>query len=695
MKLFLPGAKRLPVDAFVIRRFVLTSCALLLYLPLFAQTADTSHKFNSDTTKTHRLKEVVIRSERLSIRNISASPVQVLQGAELEKLNSFSVADAIRFFSGVQIKDYGGIGGLKTVNVRSLGTNHVAVFYDGVEFGNSQNGQVDLGKFSLDNIQQITLYNAQKSNVFQPARGYASGSSIYLTARQPVFKDSSRSEGKVSLKAGSFGLIDPSLFWQYKISDNVYSTFSAELTNANGRYKFRSTDGGYDTTAVRHNADISAQRVEAGLNGKLNDSSAWDVKGYLYNSDRGLPAAVVRHNFTSTQREWDRNIFFQASYKRALGKRDSLMLSAKYSNDYTRYLDPNITNTRGLLEDKYYEHEYYFSAANKYRINSFWDIDISADYQVNTLNASENDTTQYRFVKPVRHTLLTVIATDVHFKRFDVQGSLLGTFVNDTVDTLTAAGRKTEYTPAVLFSWQPTANPDLRIRGFYKDIFRLPTFNDLYFTFVGNSFLKPEFTKQYDLGLTYNKTFHNQALVYLAVQTDAYYNTVKDKIVAIPGQNLARWTMYNLGKVDIKGLDIDAQATWQLSADVLLNTGITYTYQKAIDVTDATEVNYREQIPYTPVNSGTLLISADWRRFSFNYSFVYTGERYDEKANIPENYLQPWYTHDAGISYATNYYHHKMKFTAEINNVFNQSYDVILDYPMPGRNYRFTISSTF
>lgn len=48
-------------------------------------------------------------------------PAQKLSGEELKTLNSFSVADAIRYFSGVQIKDYGGIGGLKTVNVRSLG----------------------------------------------------------------------------------------------------------------------------------------------------------------------------------------------------------------------------------------------------------------------------------------------------------------------------------------------------------------------------------------------------------------------------------------------------------------------------------------------------------------------------------------------------------------------------------------------
>ncbi|SDD23031.1 Outer membrane cobalamin receptor protein [Mucilaginibacter pineti] len=662
---------------------------------LFAQKADSSKRDN-DTVKTHTLKEVAVRAGRISSRNTSATPLQMLKGAELEKLNSLSVADAIRFFSGVQLKDYGGIGGLKTINVRSLGANHVAVFYDGIEFGNAQNGQVDLGKFSLDNIDEIDLYNAQKSNIFQPAKGFASGSAIYLMAKQPHFEPGTNANGKVSLKAGGMGLVNPSLLLNYKLGDSIYSSLSAELTHANGKYKFRYTNGVYDTTAIRQNGDISAQRVELGLFGKMQDSCKWAVKGYLYNSERGLPRAAVSNRFESDQRQRDRNIFVQSTYNKTFDTRYSLMLSAKYSNDYTSYLDPETTTTRGLLNDKYYEHELYFSAANKYSINSFWDISLAADYQWNKLNATENDSAKYRFVSPRRHTILTVAATDLHFKHFNLQANILGTFVKDNVDTLVAAGKKTAYTPALLFSWQPTDNPDLRIRGFYKSIFRLPTFNDLYYTFIGNSLLRPEYTKQFDVGFTYNKTLHQHTLVYFAVQADAYYNQVRDKIVAIPGQDLERWIMFNLGKVHIKGLEINGQATWQVATSVFINTGISYTHQKAVDVTDPTEPDvYNQQIPYTPVNSGSVLIGAEWKKLSFNYSYIYIGERYDLGAHIPANYVKPFYTHDAGFTYTTNYNKHKLKGTIEINNVLNQYNDVVTNFPLPGRNYRFTISSTF
>lgn len=109
-----------------------------------------------------RIDEVVVTG-KLTFQEVM--PSQKLKGEQLERLNTHSVADALRYFSGLQIKDYGGVGGIKTVNIRSMGTNHLGIYYDGIELGNAQNGQIDLGQFSLDNVQEITLYNGQKSAI--------------------------------------------------------------------------------------------------------------------------------------------------------------------------------------------------------------------------------------------------------------------------------------------------------------------------------------------------------------------------------------------------------------------------------------------------------------------------------------------------------------------------------------------------
>ncbi len=112
------------------------------------------------------LHELVVRGVRQPAELI---PVQRLDGKQLQNLNSQSVADALRYFAGVQIKDYGGVGGIKTANIRSMGTNHTGVVYDGVELGNAQNGQVDLGQLSLDNVEAIAMYYGQKSDILLPA----------------------------------------------------------------------------------------------------------------------------------------------------------------------------------------------------------------------------------------------------------------------------------------------------------------------------------------------------------------------------------------------------------------------------------------------------------------------------------------------------------------------------------------------
>ena len=89
-----------------------------------------------DTIQTHLLETVVVRAPREPDYKRGVIPAQQLSGQELKALSAFSIADALRSFSGVQVKDFGGVGGLKTVNIRSMGTHHVGIFYDGVELSN-------------------------------------------------------------------------------------------------------------------------------------------------------------------------------------------------------------------------------------------------------------------------------------------------------------------------------------------------------------------------------------------------------------------------------------------------------------------------------------------------------------------------------------------------------------------------------
>lgn len=661
-------------------------CNVMYIFTLLALTASSALGQNRLDSLQY-IDEVVITAQT---RQKEVIPVQQLKGEQLQRLSSHNVADALRYFSGIQIKDYGGVGGLKTVNIRSMGTNHVGVFYDGIELGNAQNGQIDLGRFSLDNMESVTLYNGQKSAIFQPAKDFGSAGSIYMQTRTPKFDDKKDYNLKGTFKTGSFGLANPAFLWEQKINEKLSSSLSAEYMYTTGKYKFTyRTKDGYDTTAVRQNGDVNAIRVEGALFGKI-DNGYWRAKGYFYNSERGYPGAIVRNKFTHEDRQWDTNAFAQGSYKKDIGWY-SIMFNGKYAYDYLHYLaDPHKDEALMYTNNHYYQHEAYASLANRFKLFPWWDISLSTDYQFNLLDADLRD-----FVFPRRHTILVAAATAFDFDFLKIQASLLATHVRDNVvlDTI-AAPNKTEWTPTVIASYKPFKYIDLNLRAFYKRIFRMPTLNDLYYTFIGNTNLKPEYTNQYNIGFTYSKQIGGPWLEYIELQADAYYNEVENKIVATPTSNFFRWTMINLGIVEIRGIDAAVQAMWRWNK-FLLSARANYTFQKAQDFTDSESEFYGGQIPYIPWHSGSAAINASYRGWEMNYSFIYTGERYSSTANIPVNYQLPWYTSDFSVAKSLKAGPGELKITLEVNNIFNQQYEVVTCYPMPGINFKGIIQYTY
>lgn len=665
------------------------SSAVCLSCALFPAGGTMSLCAQNRLDSLQRLDEVVVTAKALSKEVI---PVQQLAGAQLQRLGAHSVADAIRYFSGVQIKDYGGVGGLKTVNIRSMGTNHVGVFYDGIELGNAQNGTVDLGRFSLDNMEAVTLYNGQKSALLQPAKDFASAGSIYLQSRTPRFAAGERQHVKSTFKTGSFGVVNPSIVWDRRLNERISSSVSAEYMYTTGRYKFTyRVEDSYDTTAVRRNGDVNAVRLEGGLFGSIK-GGYWRAKTYLYRSERGYPGAVVKNKFSHEDRQWDTNVFVQGSFRKEFSPRYSLLINAKYAYDYLHYLaDPRRDEALMYVNNRYYQHETYVSVANQYALLPVWDVSFSADYQFNLLDADLTD-----FVYPRRHTQLLAVATALRFPSVKMHASLLGTLVQDHVRSeAQGADNRAEWTPTVVVSYHPFSALDLNLRAFYKRIFRMPTLNDLYYTFIGNVDLEPEYTNQYNLGLTYAKEWGDRWLRRLEVQADVYYNEVENKIVAMPTSNFFRWTMVNLGKVEIRGIDLALQTAWQWGKNWYLTGRVNYTYQKAQDFTDPTDAYYGGQIPYIPWHSGSAVLNLNWREWEMNYSFIYTGERYSSRANIPVNYVLPWYTSDFSVSRTQHWGKGDLKLTLEVNNLFNQQYEVVICYPMPGTNFKAIVQYAF
>lgn len=625
-------------------------------------------------------------------------PVQTLAGEELRRLSSNSVADALRYFSGVQVKDYGGVGGIKTVNIRSMGTNHTGVVYDGVALGNAQNGQIDLGQFSLDNMEALSLYNGQKSQILQPARDFGNAGTIYMRTAVPQFKDDETYHARAAVRTGSFDLINPSALVQLKLSRRVSASLSAEWLNSSGKYKFRyrrvnpAGEVAYDTTATRQNGDINATRLEASVFGKTSHGN-WMAKAYNYNSERGIPGAIVNNVWRRGERIWDTNSFIQGHWRATYGRWTTLT-NAKYAFYRTHYV--NNDDKQIKVDNLYRQREVYVSTANQYDIiPGKWEVSASYDFMFNSLDADV-----YDFVRPERYSNLLSAATAVTLGRFKGQASALATFVRDMLEDVQDPPTKHVFTPAVYASYAfvdcktERGSDMLSLRAFYKRSFRMPTFNDLYYADMGNSKLNPERVTQYNVGIVYDHARRHSLLSSIKFSADGYYNKVHDKIVAYPKGQQFRWTMLNLGLVDIRGVDISAAATVTPRRDMDITLRLQYTWQRAIDITNPEDNYYRDQIPYIPHHSGSAIANIAWRRWNLNYSFIYVGERYNQQENIRYNYTQPWYTSDVSLTRDFTLGKVGLRATVEVNNLLSQDYDVIINYPMPKRNYRFTLTVT-
>ena len=654
-----------------------------LFLPIFLFG---QQKQIVDLINSHTIKEITVTEKFKNSENRSTSPLQVLSSKKIEKLNVLQVSDAVKFFSGVLVKDYGGIGGLKTISVRSLGANHTAVSYDGITVTDCQTGQIDIGRFSLDNVEILSLNSGQSDNIFQPARLFASASVLTIQSIKPRFELNKNINGKVSMKIGSFGMINPSFGIEGKINSKLSASFSGEWLSADGKYPYTLINGSSsnDSTSseIRQNTDVKNFRMEGALYGNFSEKEIGYIKTYFYQSERGLPRATILYDAESSakQRIWDNTFFTQAHYEKEFSKTFSFQTNAKYNRGYLKYVDPSVLNSNGKSENTFIQNEYYYSASVLYRAFDGLSFSASTDGALNTLMAD--------FSVPNRLTWLSSVATKYVSNKVLATASLLATVVNEQMNNK-------QLSPYVSCSVKPFENQDFRVRVFYKNIFRLPSFNDLYYSQIGNRNLKPENTNQYNLGLTYTTSLEKW-LPFLSVSIDGYHNDVTNKIVAYPTKNLNVWAMKNLGKVVIDGLDLNAETTIEPCDKIGFNFGTTYTYQRALNVTDPTDKStYNQQLPYTPrvSGSGRLGIETPW--INLNYTVLWSGHRYALFQNYVENRLPAYTDHSISANRSFQIKHSTLTANIEILNIFNQNYAVVKWFPMPGRSFRATVSVKF
>lgn len=646
--------------------------AFLFTIPLI------SNAQGIDTVK--RLEEVTVSGQRTPATLRTAAPTQVLDAEQMEKLGAMQLSDAVKQMAGITLKDYGGVGGIKTVSARGLGSQFSAVTLDGVPVDDSQNGQVDLSRYLLGNAAYVSFSQGQEQSSLLSARAYAAGNTLNMETSEPQFWPGEHTKVKVGSEVGSFGLFSPTLHWEQRWSKKLKSSFWANYLYSRGDYPFslyNSATGRDDEHRdYRKHSAVWMATADGNLFYTHSKGNTLVTKVHYMRGAHELPGRVVLYSQVTPKEYSTEELAFVQTRWRVEREAWKGQLLGKLRYSYDDYTDSTAGND---TYDRYRQGEAFVSGSLSRRLTPWLDIDLAADGDLSHLRST---LTQRNRV--TRTSLSAVAALRFHTQHFELRANALYTDIADRMGDSDSAPAYRRVTPFVSMMYK--VGKGTTLRAFYKQTYRAPNFGELYF-FMLLPELRPEQANQVNLGFT--QSFGNEEGTFCGQLTvDGYYNHVRDKIVAKPSVNIYYWSMENLGIVDILGLD--ATLNFQLSA---VNLQLHYTFQSAQDHTDPSGETldgkaYGYQIVYTPRHSGGGSVRWESRWVNLGASAMVVGHRYSERQNAADNRLPAYCDIALTADRSFNLRLGTLSLRASLQNLLDAQYEIVAAYPMPGRNWR-------
>lgn len=631
----------------------------------------------TDTT-THQIDEVQVIDSRKHHTLTSTAPLHVMDHGEMLRMGVTDMADALHRLPGITLRDYGGAGGMKTVSVRGFGAKHTGVSYDGVMLSECQSGEIDLSRYSLDNVGSLSLVIGDNDDIFIPARQATTPASVNIQTMQ-LSADDRLPHLKAQMKLGSFGYASPFLKYEQNVSEHMAFSALGEYTYAENDYPYTIKNGVETINDRRKNSRMNSGHGELNFLWTISPSDRLSGKVYYYDNDRQLPGQVFYYSNTSRETLRDRNLFGQLMYQKRLSEKLSLKLNGKFNWSASLYDDGMVASQ--ILDANYWQREYYTSACLLYLPSDEWAFDYSVDYAHNNLN-STLDTD----VRPYRNTLLQSATAKYRTHRLTVMGRLLYSLYLNGAKQGASAEDMRRLSPSLSLSY--LLLPNLHVRASYKEIFRAPTFNENYFFHYGSKDLHPERTEQLNVGMTWTGDFGKTSL---QTTFDGYYNIVKDMIVAVPF-NMFVWNCVNVGKVRVLGLDFTLNASHQLTKRQTLTLSGYYSYQRAQNRADETSPYYNNQIAYTPEHSCSAALAWEnpWVNVSTHLTTV--SERWSTNAHIEGTRVKGYYELGASAYRRFHIGRSMMELRLDLKNLTDKQYEIVGSYPMPGRSYQISLN---
>jgi len=578
------------------------------------------------------LERIVVTASRTEEdRGQASRNVDVTTGEDMERSQANGLAQALTDITSVNISDYGGLGATKTIRMRGSTASQVLVLVDGRPVNNPRDGVAELSNIPLDDIEKVEIVHGPGSNLYGAG---AMGGTVNIITKNPP-KEKQETE-----LYSSFG---------------TFRTYTERFSHGARASKFGYIlSGGYQSSeGYRDNSEFDARDMNAKLEYNPDAENALTLNSGFYRNSTGAPGSVASPDIDDRQENIKNYQDFNWSFK----PDDMLAVSMKAYQNYDKL--GFSENTAGSA----------FDTANKKDIHTTTvrgcDLQMSRQFfenykgmfGLNYVGNFNNSTSSAKHRYAVRAGYMENM-----LELFDSLKLNFGARVDDY------SNFGSELNPSFGFLYPVKDN--IKLRGSISRSFRPPTFNDLYWIdqgdgMQGNPDLRPEkgITKEVGIEMEINK--------YLISGLTYYRSDFEDLINWAPTDASGLvWQPTNVNSARIDGIEFKNELKITDNWDF----GAGYTYLRAKDV------NTHKYLIYQPKHKTDFSLRyKGFNNFACEFKGQFTDKRFLDSENITE--IKRFFV--LGLNASKKIKPGVTGFVS-IDNLLNEKYQAIKDYPMPG-----------
>lgn len=583
------------------------------------------------------LDEVVVDSK---LQIFSTGQTLVTLPDSLTRKSTPLLTSALNFHTPVYFKE-NGYGMVSSASFRGTTASQTAVLWNGININSQFNGQTDFNTINTAGYDNILVRGGGGSVMYGSG---AIGGTVHLDT-DLSFKE--KLENEVFFGYGSFNTLNA----QYRLKA-ARGDWSISVAGARQR-----SDNDYpypDEKGENINGQFENNTINLGAAYRLNHHNTFRFFSEHFFGTRHF--SLIRPSETKTKYQ-DENNRYLLEWENQTADVTSLLKMAFLKESYRYYGNIASENFSFGQAENYilgYDVKYHLSD------NILLNVDLTNIYTKGEgSDLGENDRNIFSAVALIKHRLTKDLTYEGGLRK-----EITGNYESPLLFSLSGSYRVSDF---------------YRVQANASRNFRIPTYNDLYWTSSGNTDLDPETSLQGEIGnyIVWQDLEFNLTL---------YYIDIHDMIRWVPGSD-GLWRPRNEDEVRTYGAEIFMNWKKRLDA-VQLGLNGSYAY------TTSENLKTEKQLIYVPYHKATMAAVVDYNNWQFNGQLLYNGEVFTRSDNNSQYNLSSYSVSNAGVSYAFGEEFHS-RLGVRVLNIFDTAYESVENRWMPGRNFNINLTLTF